>query len=62
MNGCNAEEEEEGPEEDEDEHKGKGTQRAVAQGIPHSGGVDDYNDDDNRTVVGPVVAYMSPNS
>jgi hypothetical protein len=27
----------------------------VAQGVPHGGGVDDYNDDDNRTVVGPVV-------
>ncbi|KAH6848205.1 hypothetical protein B0I37DRAFT_354835 [Chaetomium sp. MPI-CAGE-AT-0009] len=51
----NAEEEEEGPEEDEDEHKGKGKQRAVAQGAPRGGGVDDYNDDDNRTVVGPVV-------
>ena len=48
-------EEEAGAEEDEDEHKGKGKQRAVAQGVSHGGGVDDYNDDDNRTVVGPVV-------
>lgn len=48
-------EEEAGAEEDEDEHKGKGKQRAVAQGVPRGGGADDSNDDDNRTVVGPVV-------
>ncbi|KAK4149099.1 hypothetical protein C8A00DRAFT_38316 [Chaetomidium leptoderma] len=46
---------EEGAEGYEDEHKGKGKQRAVAQGAPRGGGVDDYNNDDNRTVVRPVV-------
>ncbi|KAB5513037.1 hypothetical protein GE09DRAFT_1163670 [Coniochaeta sp. 2T2.1] len=51
----NAEEEDEEAQEDEDEHKGKGKQQAVAQGVPRGGGADDSNDDDNRTVVGPVV-------
>jgi hypothetical protein len=47
-------EEEEEEEEEEDEHKGKGKQRAVAQGVPRGGSADDSNND-NRTVVGPVV-------